>query len=64
MDQDADLVRSVAVEFIQRSGVRALAELYDFADIAAGLGDQASVEAWQDIAEAAEALLKAADPAP
>jgi hypothetical protein len=54
---DAGLVKAVAEEFVARLGAAAPAELYDLAEIAAGAGDQASAEAWRDIARAAERLI-------
>ena len=54
---DADLVVTVAADVVRRYGEEALPHLYDRAEIAAGLNDAASVEAWLDIADAAERLL-------
>jgi hypothetical protein len=54
---DADLVVAVAADEVRRHGEKAQARLWEHAEIAAGLNDRLSVEAWADIPEAAERLL-------
>lgn len=53
--EDADLVRRVAVEMVQRHP-DALDRAEDAAEIAAGQGDDVSRQAWQDIANAIRPL--------
>lgn len=55
---DKDLVDKVAAEFLKRDGPSVIAELRDYAELAAANDDQLSAEAWTDIADAAEALLR------
>ena len=57
-DSDADLVVTVAIEMVRRYGENAPPYLRDQAEIAVGLGDQVSARAWEDIAEATEAVLR------
>jgi hypothetical protein len=54
--RDDDL-RAVAQEFIDRLGRDAIAELFEQAEIAVGMGDHESAETWREIARAAEGLL-------
>jgi len=55
---DADLVVTVTANMVRRYGENAPARLRDQAEIAYGLGDQISMQAWRDIAEIAEAMLQ------
>jgi hypothetical protein len=56
--EDAGLVVTVAIEMLRRYGENAPPYLRDQAEIAVGLGDQPSARAWEDIAEATEAVLR------
>ena len=56
--EDAGLVVTVAIEMLRRHGENAPPYLRDQAEIAVGLGDQPSARAWEDIAEATEAVLR------
>jgi hypothetical protein len=56
--EDADAVARVAAEFLARHGPKAIADLHDMAEIAAGNGDRLSAEAWIDIADVAARLLR------
>jgi hypothetical protein len=60
------LVERVAREFLDRHGSDAPLILREHAEIADGLGDRLSAEAWRDIADAVERLIgmKAARRAP
>jgi len=49
-------LRTVAQEFIDRLGCRAIDELNDLAEIAAGIGDDEMEKTWRDIARAVERL--------
>jgi hypothetical protein len=55
--RDAAMVRQVAQAFLDRCGANATAELENLAEIAAGIGDVASTDAWLEIADAAAELL-------
>jgi hypothetical protein len=55
---DAAALDSVAREMVDLHGADAVHMLRDRACIAAGLGDQLSVNAWLDIAEAVQDLLQ------
>ena len=54
---DAALVVIVAAEMVRRYGEEALSHLRDQAVIAAGIGDDLSLNAWTDIAGAAAMLI-------
>lgn len=54
---DADVVVAVAADLVRRHGQDALSHIRDQAEIAAGLGDDVSLNAWTDIAEAAATLM-------
>ena len=56
--EDAGLVVTVAIEMLRRHGENAPPYLRDQAEIAVGLGDQFSARAWEDIADATEAMLR------
>lgn len=58
MEDDQDEVARVAAEFLERHGPAVIADLRERAEIAAANGDQLSAEAWTDIADAAEQLLR------
>jgi hypothetical protein len=55
---DADEVYKVAAECLGRHGASVVAGLRERAEIAAANGDPLSAEAWTDVADAAEKLLK------
>jgi len=55
-DDDERGLRTVAQEFIDRLGCRAIDELNDLAEIAAGIGDDEMEKTWRDIARAVERL--------
>jgi hypothetical protein len=55
---DADEVYKVAAECLGRHGASVVADLRERAEIAAANGDPLSAEAWTDVADAAEKLLK------
>jgi hypothetical protein len=59
---DAHLVVTVAVDMVRRYGANAAVHLRDQAEIAAGLGDASSAQAWDDIAEAADIILRGSVP--
>ena len=54
---DQALVEKVAREFVERNGSKAVEVLRERAEIADGLADERSAEAWLDIANAAKRLL-------
>ena len=54
---DADLVVAVAADMVRRYGEETLSHIRDQAEIAAGLGDDLSLNAWTDIAGAAAMLM-------
>src|SRR5438309_2114847 len=54
---DAELVRRTAAEFVALRGADAPRHLRDFAEVASGMGDPLSQEAWLDLAAAAETLI-------
>jgi hypothetical protein len=56
-DDDAELVASVAGEFVGKLGKGALPHLRREAVLAMGKGDDLSAGAWHDIADAAALLL-------
>ena len=56
-DEEADLLKTVAREFVGRLGRVAINELNDLAEIAEGIGDHASAETWRDIVRAIERLV-------
>lgn len=55
---DADDVDRVAAQFLVSRGPDAIAYLREMAEIAAVNGDELAAEAWTDIADAVERLLK------
>jgi hypothetical protein len=56
--EDADEVAQVAAELLGRHGPSVIADLHEKAEIAAANGDQLSAEAWADIADTVEGLLR------
>jgi hypothetical protein len=56
---DAELVDTVAADYVRQNGAAAPAYLRDFEFIARGRGDELSADAWEDIANAATAILEA-----
>ena len=54
---DADLVVAVAAEMVRRYGEETLSHIRDQAEIAAGIGDDLSLNARTDIAGAAATLM-------
>jgi len=56
--EDIDDVEKVAAEYIAIKGVSAVADLRQRAEMAEADGDDLSAEAWTDIADAAEKLLR------
>jgi len=58
MDDDQNMVDQVARQFIDQHGKSAPDILRQHADIAATQGNGLSTQAWLDIAEAAERLLR------
>ena len=55
---DADDVARVAAGYLARHGPSAISDLRELAEIAEANGDQLSVEAWTDIADCIEKLLR------
>ena len=56
-DNDAELVASVAEEFVGKLGTEAVPYLRAREALSAGRGDSLSAEAWHDIADAAALIL-------
>jgi hypothetical protein len=56
---DRELVRAIASDFALRLGADAPEELRQRASISAEKGDSLSEQAWRDIADAAEGILRA-----
>jgi len=56
-DDDAELVASVAGEFVGKLGKGAVPHLRREGALATGEGDDLSAEAWHDIADAAALIL-------
>jgi hypothetical protein len=56
---DQELVRAIASNFARRLGAEALEELRQRASLAAEKGDLLSEQAWRDIADAADGILRA-----
>ena len=54
---DATLVKVVAARYLQDMGSEALRYLREMQELAAGLSDANSAEAWRDIADAARVIL-------
>jgi hypothetical protein len=54
---DADLVLKTAAEFVEWMGRDAVHYVEDRADIAAGIDDVASEDAWRDLAAVAASFL-------
>ena len=54
---DADLVVAVAADMVRRYGKDALSHLREQAEIAAGIDDDLSLNAWTDIAGAVAMLM-------
>lgn len=61
MGDDEDFVEQVAREYVERHGPDAVSVLRERADMAEEVGDLLSAEAWRDIADAAERLLRDRD---
>ena len=57
MDDDSDLVMQVAAQLVGQFGAEAAAYARDQNEIAIGLDDDVSAQAWLDIAEAADKLI-------
>lgn len=55
---DDDFLDHVAREYVERHGPDAVSILRERADMADELGDRESAEAWRDIAETAESILR------
>ena len=58
MDDDADLVERAAREAIDQFGDGAVSVLRERAEVADHLSDLRAAEAWRDIADAAERMLR------
>ena len=58
MDDDTDLVAQVAAQLVSQFGAESGAYARDQAEISIGLDDQDSAQAWLDIANAADDLLR------
>jgi len=58
MDDNGDLVERAAREAIAQHGDNAVAVLRECAELAEHRGDELSANAWRDIAEAAERMLR------
>jgi hypothetical protein len=58
MDDDGDLVEQAAREAIDQYGDGAVSVLGERAEVADHLGDLLAAEAWRDIADAAEGMLR------
>ena len=56
--ENGDLVKIVAADMIRRSGAAAVQICRDNADDADAQGDALSAEAWRDIADECERLLR------
>jgi ABC-type branched-subunit amino acid transport system substrate-binding protein len=54
---DATLVKVVAARYLRDMGSEALRYLREMQELAAGLSDADSAEAWRDIADAARVIL-------
>ncbi len=57
-DSDDDHVEQVAREYVERYGADSLSILRERADLADEVKDVVSAEAWRDIADAAERILR------
>jgi hypothetical protein len=58
VDDDSDLVTQVAAQLVSQFGAEAAAYARDQNEIAIGLDDENSAQAWLDIAVAADDLLR------
>jgi hypothetical protein len=58
MDDDGDLVEQAAREAIDQYGDGAVSVLRERAEVADHLGDLLAAEAWRDIADATEGMLR------
>ena len=56
--EDGDAVEQVAQDYVRRHGADSLPILRERADLADEVGDYASADAWRDIADAAERILR------
>jgi hypothetical protein len=54
---DADVI-AAAAEAIRRSGVHAVEQFSDFAEMSAALGDLEASDLWAELAETAEQMLR------
>jgi hypothetical protein len=54
---DTALVKVIAAQYVQGMGPEVIRYLRDMQELAAGLSDADSVQAWRDIEDAAHAIL-------